>query len=178
MSKNKGYRGYTCEVINNRNNFFYKGVRTTKKRVPIEVLERITPKKVETTAESICSKVYTYIKSNGQTTYYCNGEVISKNKIPREQLREWWDISNEEDHDNNFYPNFYSGNKYQKELNYGCEEVPNHNSPELKLLQSYGIETRNDWKRWMLFNHPDKNPDVNLDLVARINSAIDICKIF
>lgn len=43
-----------------------------------------------------------------------------------------------------------------------------------KLLESVGITDQKTWKAWLLKNHPDKNPAVDLDLVQLVNGAIDL----
>ncbi len=43
-----------------------------------------------------------------------------------------------------------------------------------ELLNTYGIFSRKEWRRWMLKFHPDKKPDTDRELVALINIAIDI----
>ena len=45
---------------------------------------------------------------------------------------------------------------------------------ESKLLEQYGIKTRRDFKQWMLRNHPDKNPNIELNLVQEISAAVDL----
>ena len=55
----------------------------------------------------------------------------------------------------------------------GSPTVPCLNSHQ-KLLNNYQIYCRGDWKKWMLKNHPDKNNDIDTELVARINSAVNI----
>ena len=41
-----------------------------------------------------------------------------------------------------------------------------------KLLNENGIFSRKDWKRWMLKNHPDKNGEIDSELVGAINTAV------
>jgi hypothetical protein len=42
---------------------------------------------------------------------------------------------------------------------------------EKKLLLSHNIKDRKEWKKWLLQHHPDKNPNVDINLVQRINAA-------
>jgi hypothetical protein len=42
------------------------------------------------------------------------------------------------------------------------------------LLAQHNITSRKDWKKWMLQNHPDKNPSADVTLVARVNKAVDL----
>nr|WIL04156.1 hypothetical protein Clen_226 [Cedratvirus lena] len=39
-----------------------------------------------------------------------------------------------------------------------------------ELFDSLGIKDEKDWKRWLLKNHPDKNPNADTDLVGIVNS--------
>lgn len=43
-----------------------------------------------------------------------------------------------------------------------------------QLLQREKIYSRADWKKWMLRNHPDKNPHIDSELVAAVNAAVAI----
>lgn len=43
-----------------------------------------------------------------------------------------------------------------------------------QLLADQGIADRSAWKKWCLSNHPDKNPNYDGDLVARVNTAAKV----
>jgi len=40
------------------------------------------------------------------------------------------------------------------------------------LLTKYGIFNKRDWKKWLVKNHSDKNPNTDLVLLAKINEAV------
>lgn len=44
------------------------------------------------------------------------------------------------------------------------------NAQNKGLLGDLGIKTIKDWKTWLRANHPDKNPEGDLDLVAKVNN--------
>ncbi|SPN79622.1 Hypothetical protein BRZCDTV_445 [Brazilian cedratvirus IHUMI] len=39
-----------------------------------------------------------------------------------------------------------------------------------ELFDSLGIKDEKDWKKWLLKNHPDKNPNADIDLVGMVNN--------
>nr|WIL03076.1 hypothetical protein Cbor_327 [Cedratvirus borely]WIL03783.1 hypothetical protein Cplu_327 [Cedratvirus plubellavi] len=39
-----------------------------------------------------------------------------------------------------------------------------------ELFDSLGIKDEKDWKKWLLRNHPDKNPNADMDLVGIVNN--------
>lgn len=43
-----------------------------------------------------------------------------------------------------------------------------------KLLAKYKITDRGSWKRWLVQNHPDKNPDTTHKLITEINNSARI----
>jgi hypothetical protein len=50
----------------------------------------------------------------------------------------------------------------------------NKNEKYIKLLNENKIFSRKDWKKWLKKNHPDKKLNINNDLVAMINSTVEI----
>lgn len=42
------------------------------------------------------------------------------------------------------------------------------------LLDRLNIKTKQDWKKWLIRNHPDRNPDNTSDFVGRVNTAAEI----
>lgn len=56
------------------------------------------------------------------------------------------------------------------------EGVPPPISEYLKakqLLERMGISDRKSWRKWSMKNHPDKNPEIDVELVAMVNAAVD-----
>ncbi len=51
--------------------------------------------------------------------------------------------------------------------------LPDNINPET-LLKDNGITTRKEWLRWLQINHPDKNPNIDVNLVALINTAAEM----
>jgi hypothetical protein len=39
-----------------------------------------------------------------------------------------------------------------------------------EFFDSLGIKDEKDWKKWLLRNHPDKNPNADMDLVGIVNN--------
>lgn len=48
-----------------------------------------------------------------------------------------------------------------------------YNKP-LLLLRKLNINSLHDWRYWSLKYHPDKNPDIDLDLIKAVNNAVDL----
>lgn len=42
------------------------------------------------------------------------------------------------------------------------------------LLDSLFIFSKKQWKQWLRINHPDKNPSINKELVARVNDSASL----
>lgn len=56
------------------------------------------------------------------------------------------------------------------------EAVPEPVTQEQEFLASMGITDKSSWRQWNLENHPDKNPDADIDLVSKVNSCYTKCK--
>lgn len=139
--------------------------------------------------------------SNAKKCYYFNGRRVKKADIPKDELpniknmqEEWdkkWKKGYEEARE--YYRRVYEENKrkYEEDRRRSAENSSNSSNssngssssqpeepaPKWKkgqeLLDEYGIKNKKDWKMWLLKNHPDKNKEVDIDLVARINAEAE-----
>lgn len=46
-------------------------------------------------------------------------------------------------------------------------------SPDVDFLASLGIKSRRDSRRWLMRNHPDKNPEIDYAFVAEVIATVD-----
>jgi hypothetical protein len=81
-----------------------------------------------------------------------NEENAKRSEEARRKQEEWWK--------NFFGPNFNQSNPMNK----------------TNILHEQKIYTKRDWKQWLLKNHPDKNKNIDPELVARVN--VEASKLF
>ena len=132
---------------------------------------------------------YSYKDFGTSIQYYKDGVRIPKRCIPpwvfenmRDSTREW---------SYNFWKyagcsrKHYSYSEFpdetQKPKEEPKEEPKDYKSFNISVyfearsfLNEQGITDRKSWKKWMLKNHPDKNPDFDIELVQLVNGAIDL----
>jgi len=91
------------------------------------------------------------------------------------QYREHYDTYLRNDERKNNYTPFVG---IGRTCSSGGEERKQHrwntDNPHRNLLNDHQILSRKDWKEWMLKNHPDKNLQTDVELVARINTAMEM----
>ena len=72
--------------------------------------------------------------------------------------------------------NEQTGNEHHSDTHTNTDNSyldPNDILTPHQLLSKLGIESRKDWKKWILRNHPDKNPGADILLVQLVNAAIN-----
>jgi len=191
----KGYsKGYT---LNGFISYYYHGKRIAKKIVPSDILEHL-PSDRELAFTSIeerrikSGEPYTgfsYLLSQNRKIYMFNNNRIPKRIIKDEEFEVMYDRQRKwQEGFKNYFNKKYnqpkkdpkSDSKYKEKTKYEKEIPTNDFKPKEKiysnmspyeLLKYYGINTKKDWRKWMLKNHPDKDPDTDLELVKLINMA-------
>lgn len=71
----------------------------------------------------------------------------------------------------NFFNEFFGGSSTGGSRSGGPPPLPTTTQKDIELLKKFKIVTKKDWKEWMKQNHPDKNPDANLQDVQEVNAA-------
>lgn len=184
------YQGYSKKYT--RNGFicyYFNDRRTSKAKMPKEVLNTL-PSDREVAFTEILRRTknkpytgFTFLPSRGRKIYMFNGERIPKRIITDKEFermrnleRIWkakyeeYSKSNNQSKEPNKEPNENKADPPKERTEYK-KPIP---SNPYDLLKEYGINNRKDWRRWMLKNHPDKNPNTDIELVKLINMAVKI----
>lgn len=191
------YQGYSKKYT--RNGFicyYFNDLRVAKAKVPREVINTL-PSDRDTCFTEILRRTknkphtgFTFLLSHGRKIYMFNNERIPKRIITDKEfermrdLTRKWKAKYEEYSKSNYQRKEQNSNDTKNETNNENESKPDPpRSSERKkplpsnpydLLREYGINNKKDWKKWMLKNHPDKNPNTDIELVKLINMAVSI----
>jgi len=176
MNYQKKYtlNGLICYYFNNR--------KIAKSKVPKEVLNNFLGDRetafieIEKRTKNKHYTGFTCFESHGKTLYYYNGERIPKRIIKTNEFEKIRNLTRIWEESYKEYYKKYKQPEEETNSNEPKEETPKvdaHLTPH-ELLQKYNINSKSDWKKWMLKNHPDKNPDTDIELVKLINMATDI----
>ena len=125
--------------------------------------------------------------------YYCDGIWVERFDLPhwvshkdmkdersastfRERWNKLWRAYKEgkEKVDKTYRKTFSHNKSKYREYKEKCSSgLPDNMNPE-SLLCENGINNKKDYYKWILKNHPDKNPDADINLVALINTAVEM----
>lgn len=184
------YMGYSKAYTRNGVICYYlKGGRIAKKDVPTDIIKHL-PTDRELTFFSIeerrirDKKPYTgfsFLSSHGRKIYFFNNERIAKRIIKEKEFENMYD---KQQRWKEQFENYFNKRQKHSEQKYNTnselpekEPEPNktyQNMSPFELLRNYNINTKKEWRQWMLKNHPDKKPDTDIDLVGLINVAASI----
>lgn len=179
--------------------YLLDGKRIPKRDVPKHLLEHIPYPEVteDTHVSSFYVPGYSYLQGYGNMKlYYHEGVRIQKSRIPKDKLENiinaqtYWNDKWEEarrEAQAEFERTYRA--KYTEESKKPTPSPPTEDAPgpaepktypayikmtPSELLLSENIHSRSDWKKWMLKNHPDKNPNSDQHHVALVNAAVHI----
>lgn len=129
------------------------------------------------------------VSCEGILKYYINGARIHPRSIPvnrRDNIRQYCLI----DGAYTFVGMVSLQEKYRSQVNWSSHydgfSYNNHSNSTFKdnsresnltgksLLDSLSISNKKQWKQWLRVNHPDKNPSIDKELVARVNDGANL----
>lgn len=131
------------------------------------------------------------VSCEGILKYYINGTRIHPRSVPvngRDNIRQYCLIdgaytfvglvSLQEKY--RFQANWSTQSEGSSYNNYNSSCRDNRTTRESSkltgkpLLDSLSIHSKKQWKQWLRANHPDKNPSIDKELVARVNDGASL----
>ncbi len=166
--------------------YYFKDRKIAKSKIPINILNSFPTDReivfIEILKRTKIFTGFTFLSSQGRKIYMFNGCRIPKRIITDQEFEKMRNIRTQWEKTYSAFRKGYSkkenvpsgpSKEKTKETPEPEKEINPHLNP-YELLQKYKINNKKDWKLWMLKNHPDKNPNTNIELVKLINMAVSV----